>query len=81
MSKPLRVHPDVLEIRNRVMAIQAAASEPDHEVAHGLEDDLFADVLNMIAYRKGLRDRGPSAATLAGEALMSQSVKFNRWCA
>lgn len=44
----------------------------DDERAHGLEDQLYIDVLAHLA---------ASGEALAGLALKARDIKFRRWCA
>jgi hypothetical protein len=64
---------DVSHVRQRVQAIADAA--PDNEVQHSLEDDLFVDVLKIIAERS----TDDHARVLAGAALEGRKIKFERW--
>jgi hypothetical protein len=66
---------EVSQVRQRVQAIADAA--PDYEAQHGLEDDLFADVLASIA----MTSTDPLAKALAGAALESREIDFQRPCA
>lgn len=61
------------DVQLRVAAIKAAAG--DAERAHGLADDLYRDVLTAIA--AGAAD----APVLAAEALRTEWLDFDRWCA
>ena len=61
------------EIKERVAAIGKIAW--DDEVAHGQEDQLYADVLRYLAAGLG------EAAELAREALKTEEISFARWCA
>lgn len=45
------------------------------EDAHGMEDQLYEDVLREIA------DGNPHAAELAREAIKTQEIRFARWYA
>lgn len=63
---------DVSHVRQRVQAIADAA--PDYEAQHGLEDDLFADVLARIA----IMSTDPHAKALAGAALAAREINFQR---
>lgn len=65
---------DIYEIRKRVQAIRDAAGDPG--AAHGLEDELYVDVLYAIE-----RDGDGAAYEWAWEALKAQAVDFDRWCA
>lgn len=66
---------DVSHVRQRVQAIADAA--PDYEAQHGLEDDLFGDVLASIA----LTSSDPHAKALAGAALLARVIDFQRLAA
>lgn len=66
---------DVSHVRQRVEAIADAA--PDYERQHGLEDDLFVDVLTEIAKTSS----DARARELAGAALGAREVAFERHCA
>ena len=60
-------------VQDRVAAIKAVAH--DYEMAHGMEDELYSDVLRSIA------DGAPNAARLAEEALKASQLGFARHCA
>lgn len=63
----------VLEIQPRLSAIASAVDdERDAEKAHGLEDELWHDVLIAIAAGAF------HARALAGEALKSREIAFPR---
>ncbi len=62
----------VTDIEARLAKIKEVASEKDGQ-AHGLEDDLFLDVLKAIA--NGADD--PRA--LAAAAIQSADLDINRW--
>lgn len=64
------------KVRDRVAAIFEARH--DDEKAHSLEDDLYRDVLMAVA--RG-QYRGCKAEDLAFEALKTQGLSFERWCA
>jgi hypothetical protein len=64
---------DINEIRTRVARIEAIRH--DDEVAHSMEDDLYADVLRAIA------NGAENAAELAREALRTGDIDFARWTA
>ena len=66
---------EVSHVRQRVQGIAEAA--PDYEVQHMQEDDLFADVLACIA----LTSTDDHAKALAGAALESKEIHFERPCA
>ena len=66
----------VAEIRERVKSIQdKGIRERDYEAAHGMEDDLYRDVLQQIASNP----RG--AQRLAEEALKTKNFDFARHAA
>ncbi|MFI2078531.1 hypothetical protein [Streptomyces triculaminicus] len=54
---------------------EIAHQQHDDEAAHGLEDQLYADVLLAIAAG------APNAEILAAAALRSKTLDFARWCA
>lgn len=60
----------VEDVRARVAKI--VASKGDYDIAHGMEDDLFLDVLKAIA--AGAKE--PKA--LAAEAIKSADIDFPR---
>lgn len=64
----------VAAVKKKLAEIHAVAE--DDEKAHGLEDALWAAVLEAIASGKA---RNPKA--LAAEALKSSAISFARWCA
>ena len=66
---------EVSHVRQRVQAIADAA--PDFEVQHGLEDDLFADVLASIA----ILSSDDHSKALAKAALEAREIDFQRPCA
>jgi hypothetical protein len=66
---------EVSQVRQRVQAIADAA--PDYEAQHGLEDDLFTDVLASIA----MTSIDPLAKALAGAALEAREIDFQRLAA
>lgn len=64
------------EVKARVDAIDALlASTHDNEVAHGMEDALFVDVLKAIS--RGAAD----PAGLARAALVANRLDYERWYA
>jgi hypothetical protein len=66
------------QARDRVEEIKRIAA--DDERAHGMEDDLRADVLKAIA--TGKHSGGHSGAVvLAQIALSTEDIEFARWCA
>ncbi|MBD3861399.1 hypothetical protein IEE86_16865 [Bacillus sp. 28A-2] len=60
------------EVKERVEDIRQIAF--DDEAAHGMEDDLYNDVLGAIANGAGNPEK------LASEALKTQDIEFYRWC-
>lgn len=63
----------VEDVRAEVAAIRRMAG--DAEMAHGAEDELHQNVLRAIAAG------ADNAAEIAGEALMTMEIEFERWCA
>lgn len=61
------------DIRKRIAEIKDHIGDP--ETAHGLEDDLYYDVLEYISKGKS------RIAELARETLKSDDIDFERWCA
>lgn len=59
-------------VRQRVAAIEAVAS--DDEQAHGLEDELYRELLEAIA-----NDTCQEPRLCAAIALRTQLVQFARW--
>jgi hypothetical protein len=59
------------DVAVRVDAI--ALFQEDPEVAHGMEDELYLDVLEAIA------SGAPEAGRLAQRALRARSLDFPRW--
>ena len=64
---------DIQEIIKRIKRIKEKAG--DSEVAHGIEDTLYLDVLEAIAAG------AENAKELATEALKAKSIAFERWYA
>jgi len=64
----------VEDVRKRVERIRAMAG--DYEVAHGEEDELYRDVLEMAAKQKH-----SNVGACAREALKAQAIDFPRYCA
>lgn len=62
------------EVKTRVESIRRRRG--DDEGAHGMEDDLYCDVLQAIA--DGTHEDDPSV--LAAEALKTRKIDFARWC-
>jgi len=71
-DKPRHITLD--DVVARVAEIQAAATDAEH--AHGLEDDLWMDVLRAIA-----AGRCDEPRVCAKAALRSRDIEFGRWCA
>jgi hypothetical protein len=67
---------DVADICAQLQGIRNAAATGDTERAHGLEDELWGDVLQAIADGKC---RDPRAC--AQLALTTTRINFHRWCA
>ncbi|MFH8751111.1 hypothetical protein ACH4GK_31775 [Streptomyces rimosus] len=67
---------DVSRVRDRIALIAKRASSDD-EQAHALEDDLYRDVLKVIAQTSS----DPLARTLAAEAIKTAEIDFERWYA
>jgi len=65
----------VTDVQSSLAAIQEAAVKGDYEAAHGRQDDLFIEVLEVIA------NGHPTPAILATEALKALEIKFERYCA
>ncbi|WPO70209.1 hypothetical protein [Streptomyces sp. KN37] len=65
---------DVSHVEDRVKEIANVAA--DDERAHGLEDDLHCDVLEVIAETS----RDPHARALAAAAIKTAKIEFERWC-
>jgi len=61
------------DVAHRLAAIRAASD--DGEVAHGLADGLYRDVLTAIAAG------APDAPILAAAALRTETIDFERWYA
>lgn len=59
------------EVKERVDDIRHEAV--DDETAHGMEDDLYIDVLEAIA------NGADNPEKLAAEALKTQEIEFYRW--
>nr|MDF9458028.1 hypothetical protein [Bacillus pumilus] len=59
------------EVKERVDDIRHGVS--DDETAHGMEDDLYIDVLEAIA------NGADNPEKLAAEALKTQEIEFYRW--
>jgi hypothetical protein len=66
---------EVSQVRQRVQAIADAADDP--EDAHTREDQLLVDVLKVIADSS----TDGQARALAGAALETRKIEFERWCA
>lgn len=59
------------DVRERVENIRQAAF--DDEAAHGMEDELYAEVLKAIA------NGADNPEKLAAEALKTEKIEFSRW--
>lgn len=68
-EQPLTVE----DVARRLAEIHAQRN--DDEVAHGMADDLYRDVLAAIA------NGAPDAEILAAAALRSETIDFARWYA
>ncbi|WP_326768854.1 hypothetical protein OG978_33800 [Streptomyces sp. NBC_01591] len=66
---------DVSDVQQRVQAIADVVA--DYERAHGLEDDLFTEAITEIANIS----TDPRARALAGAALQSREIDFQRLAA
>lgn len=64
----------VRAVKARITAIRKLAN--DDERAHGAEDALYADVLRAIATGVAL-----DPAAMAREALTTETIGFERYCA
>lgn len=64
---------NVKQVKKRVKFVKDKAW--DYEVAHGAEDDLYRDVLQVIA------DGAENARQLAQEAIKTQKINFERYTA
>lgn len=64
---------NVESVKRVIEAIRTSAGDP--ESAHGMEDDLYTEVLASIALGN------PNAKELAAAALHAQDVDFPRWYA
>jgi hypothetical protein len=71
MAKPI-LTPEI--IGDRIEAIRVVAG--DSEVAHGMADDLWRDVLEALADR-----RCEDVTCCAFVALKVDELGFERWCA
>ncbi|WP_024427708.1 hypothetical protein [Bacillus safensis] len=60
------------DVQERVEVIRQIAL--DDEAAHGMEDELYIDVLEAIA------NGADNPEKLAAEALKTQDIEFYRWC-
>lgn len=65
----------IAEVKAQIEEIKKTKDKPDVEQAHGMEDELFKNVLQAIA--KGSK----SARSLAREALKSLEIEMSRHCA
>ena len=71
LTTPVRLTP--AQVRQRVAAIRQRQTDP--EAAHILEDELYTEVLSAIAAGD------EQAVELAREALLTRSLKHERWVA
>ncbi|MFW0909667.1 hypothetical protein [Bacillus altitudinis] len=62
------------DVMKRVEDIRQVAEAEDDETAHGMEDELYIDVLGAIV--NGADD----PEKLAAEALKTLEIEFSRWC-
>ncbi|WP_303985888.1 hypothetical protein [Niallia circulans] len=62
------------DVMKRVEDIRQVAEAEDDETAHGMEDELYAEVLKAIA--NGV----DNPEKLATEALKTLEIEFSRWC-
>ena len=70
---------DAQLVRDRVEEIRVkGVVDGDDEVAHSMEDELYLDVLKMVA--RGVVTTA-TAIECAAEALKAQDLDFARWCA
>ncbi|PJI12380.1 hypothetical protein CTV96_09540 [Bacillus altitudinis] len=60
------------DVQERIEVIRQIAL--DDEVAHGMEDELYIDVLEAIA------NGADNPEKLASEALKTKDIEFYRWC-
>ena len=65
---------NIEEIRERVQKIRESAGDP--EVAHGMEDDLLADMVNYVS-----ANVGGVIGEMAIEVMKSFAIDFPRWVA
>jgi hypothetical protein len=66
----------IQDVKDDIEAIKHyACNKNDPEMAHGMEDDMFIDVLRAIA------DGAPDAQELAREAIKSVLLDYPRWYA
>lgn len=66
------------QVRRRVREIEKVAASGDFEAAHSMEDGLFTDLVEFLAF--GYYQPG-EPRNLAFEALRSKTIKFKRPCA
>lgn len=68
----------VEDVKARIEAIRSTTDDP--EAAHGMEDDLVAEVLFAIANNAGISG-GRWAQEMASAARQTYRIDFPRWCA
>lgn len=61
-------------VRNQVKEIRRISG--DDEMAHAMEDNLYANLLTSIS-----QGACEDPAVCAAEALKTQDINFQRWCA
>lgn len=74
MSKELTMK----EVRRRIEDIRASAGDP--EGAHGMQDELYLDVLKAVAASGWVAQRD-RAVRLAQAVLVVEDIEFPRWMA
>lgn len=65
---------NVGDVRQAIREVERVSSEGDHERAHGLEDQLYKDVLRSIAIDPS------NAQAIAAEALSCETLEYPRHC-
>ncbi|MEK5298667.1 hypothetical protein [Bacillus sp. FSL R5-0659] len=61
------------DVMKRVEDIRQVAEAEDDETAHGMEDELYTEVLKAIA------NGADNPEKLAAEALKTEKIEFYRW--
>ncbi|MEH7652306.1 hypothetical protein [Bacillus safensis] len=61
------------DVRKRVEGLRQIAEAEDDEAAHGMEDELYIEVLGAIA------NGADNPEKLAAEALKTLEIEFSRW--